>query len=96
MNLNLEHGASTLTGIPFDPEVVKRVLATNYPDHVADKKFEIAYVGREVFEDGYVSSNICYRIGVPGWTPRTQQQTGKPETETLLVKFGEFDATTAS
>jgi len=85
-----------MLGIAYNAELIRAILANLQPEHVKDSKFTIVYVSREWFEDGYIAVNICYRIGVPGWTPHVQQQTGVTETQTLIEQIDDFDALAAT
>lgn len=66
MNENLIHGSSTLRVVPTQ-DWHRTAMSDST---LKDPLFELVYVAEETFEDGYVSTNVCWRGTDPAYIPK--------------------------
>jgi len=83
-NLNREHGASRvlIIGDMHDTSWAKKFL-----DDI--ESLEIVYVAEETFEDGYRTTNVCYRVAPPvdKMAVQTKKPVKQPQPTTLIRRI---------
>lgn len=86
--MNNIHGRSTLRVAPILKQSATDALLAKFAadpmsaDFGNDKNFEVVYVAREVFDDGYSHVKVCFRLTHPDRL--TSKRNTGPETITLI------------